>query len=73
MFVAEYEQLNFIEDCKEIPKIMKTITLYLVKYTENDVIKDKNHFLDCAVGYKNCRPIIVIIYNEYTFLKNDSI
>ena len=36
-------------------------------------MKDKNYFLDCAIGGENCRPIIVIKYDKCTFLVNDSI
>ena len=52
---------------------MKEIEPYLIEFREDDTIKDKNHLLNYAVEGENCWPIIVIIYDECTFLANDDI
>ena len=47
--------------------------LYLIKFSKNGIIKDKSYLLDQAIGGKNCRPIILITYDKYTFLVNNGI
>ena len=46
---------------------------YLVEFREDGTIKDKNHFLDCAIEGENRRLIIVITYDEHIFLANNGI
>lgn len=52
---------------------MKELELYLVEFKMDGTIKAKNYLLDCEVRGDNCRPIIVITYDEYTFSSNNGI
>lgn len=56
-----------------VSKMMKEMEPYLVEFKEDGTMKDKNYPLDCAVGGKNRRPIIVITYDECTFSANGGI
>ena len=47
--------------------------LYLIKFREDGIIKEKDYSLDCIVGGKNHQPIIVITHNECIFSTNNSI
>lgn len=59
-----------VEDLKQFLIMMKKIELYLIKLRTDRTIKEKNYLLDYIVRRKNCWPIIVITYNEYTFFAN---
>lgn len=46
---------------------------YLVEFNEDSIIKDKVYSSGYKVNNSEHQPIIVIIYNEYTFSANDGI
>lgn len=52
---------------------MKELEPYLVEFEIDGTMKAKNYFSDCEVRGNNCRPIIVITYDEYTFSSNNGI
>lgn len=53
-------------------KKLKAFGLYLVEFCNNSFIKEKMYLSDYAVNGLNKRPVILITYNESTFLVNDS-
>ena len=73
VFVDGHEWLDMIEDCKRFLNKMEELKPYLVKFNENGTMKDKMYPPDCAVGGGDCQPVIIITYNECTFLTNDGI
>lgn len=52
---------------------MKKLKLYLIEFNENGIIIDKTNLSNCAIRSKDYWPVIIIIYNKYTFLANDNI
>lgn len=45
----------------------------MVEFEKNNIIKKKIYPFNCIFHSFNCRPIIVITYNEYIFSANNSI
>lgn len=45
---------------------------YLVEFDKTSQIIQKIYLLDCGVRKKEQQPVIVITYNKYIFLLNDS-
>lgn len=72
-FIDGHEQLDVVKDCKNFLRKMEELKPYMVKFEENITMKNKIHLSDCAVYGNDCRPIIVITYNECTFSANDGI
>lgn len=60
--------MDIVKDCKNFLIKIKELKLYMVEFKENSAIKDKIYLSNCAVY-----PIIIIIYNRYTFSVNDRI
>ena len=52
---------------------MKELKLYLVKFNKDGIIKNKIYQLDYTIRGEDCWPIIIITYNECTFLENNGI
>lgn len=52
---------------------MEELKPYLVEFNKNSIMKNKTYSSDCAVGVEDCQSVIIIIYNEYIFLANNSI
>ncbi len=52
---------------------MKEFEPYLVKFEKDITMKAKTYPSDCKLKGEQRRPIIVIPYDEYTFLSNDDI
>ena len=52
---------------------MEELKPYMVTFEENGTMKPKIYPLNFAVGGDNCRPIIVITYDECIFSTNDGI
>lgn len=50
---------------------MRLLLFYLVKFSENNSILEKNYPNDCIVKKLDQRSIIMIIYNKSIFLAND--
>ena len=53
-------------------KKLKVLDLYLVKFYNDSFIEEKAYFSDCTVIGSNKRLVIFNIYNESTFLVNNS-
>ena len=73
VFINGYKWSNIVEDCKRFLNKIKELKLYLVKFNENDVMKNKMYLPNCVVRGENCQSKIRITYNIYTFLINNSI
>lgn len=73
IFVDRHKWLDIIEDHDRFLNKIKELKLYLVKFDENDKIKDKIYSSDYGIGDKNCQPVIVITHNECIFSTNDGI
>lgn len=73
VFINKYEQSDFVENCKNFLRRIKELKLYIVKFEENSVIKDKIYLFDYTVHDNDYYLIIIIIYNEYIFSTNDRI
>ena len=73
VFVDGHEWSDVIEDCKRFLKKIEDLKPYLVEFNENGTMRDKTYPPDYAVGDEDCRPIIIITHDEYTFLANDGI
>lgn len=67
MFVDGHERPDVIENCEQFLTRMKEMEPYLVEFREDGTMKEKDYLLDCAVGGENCRPIIVITYDDVHF------
>lgn len=52
---------------------MKEFKPYLVKFDENDKIKNKIYLPNCIVSGEDCQPIIIITYYKYIFFANNNI
>lgn len=52
---------------------MEELKPFIVEFNENGVIKPKTFFVNCSVGGKDHRPIIVITHDKCTFSTNDGI
>lgn len=50
---------------------MSALFLYFVEFSEDGSILPKDYLEDCAISGADKRPIIIIIYNESTFLANN--
>ena len=73
LFIDRHKQLDKVEDCKWVIKIMKKIDTYLIKFKKDSTIKDNNYPLDYAIRGENCRANIVIIHDKYKFLVYNNI
>lgn len=73
IFVDGHKRLDIMENWKNFLQKMEELKPYIVEFDKNCAMKPKIYPVDCAVGEINQRPIIVIIYDEYTFLANDRI
>ena len=73
VFVNGHKRSDVVEDRKKFLNKMEDLKPYLVKFYENGIMKDKTYPPDCAIRDEDCRPVIIITYDEYTFLANDSI
>lgn len=56
---------------KEFLNEIKKLLLYLIEFSENRFIILKKYFKDYIIDKLNRQPIIMIIYNENTFLANN--
>lgn len=52
---------------------IKKLKPYIVKFNKNSAIKAKNYLVNYAMRDKKYWPIILIIYNKYTFFSNDRV
>lgn len=66
-----HEQSDVVEYCHQFLGKIKAIKPYLVEFEENSSMKSKVYLEDYAVGGSNCRPIIIITYNESIFNANN--
>lgn len=73
IFIDGYKQTNVIENCKNFFKRLKKLKLYLIEFKEDDIIKPKIYFSNCAIDRNEQQSIIIIIYNEYIFFTNNRI
>lgn len=73
VFVDKHKQSDIVENWEQFLKIMKKLEPYLVKFKEDSIIKAKNYLSDCKIVGNKRWPIIVITYDEYMFLSNNSI
>ena len=71
--VNEYEQPDVVKDQEHFLKKMEELKLYLVELEEDNIMKAKNYSSDCKIGDNQYQQIILIIYDESTFLSNDII
>lgn len=62
-----------VEDCKRFLNKIKKLKPYLVKFNKDNTMKSKIYRLDYIVEDEDCRSIMIITYNKYIFLANDSI
>ena len=73
IFIDGHKRSDLVEDCKRFLNKMENLKPYLVEFNEDGTMKDKTYPLDCAIGGENRRPVIIITYDECTFLANDGI
>lgn len=73
VFVDKHKWLDVIKDWKQFLKTIKELESYLVEFEEDGTIKVKNYPSDCIIKGDECQLIIIITYNECTFLLNDGI
>lgn len=52
---------------------MKELKPYMIEFEKNGAMKEKIYLFDYAVHSSNCRPIIVITHDKYTFSANNDI
>lgn len=52
---------------------MKKLEFYLLKLNKDEKIKIKDYYSDCPIESANSQLIIIHIYDESTFLVNNSI
>lgn len=71
VLIDGHERANVVEDRKAFLKTMSDLEPYLVEFDSEGNIKDKIYSDDCQVGGTNCRPVIVITYDECTFSANN--
>lgn len=71
VFVDGQERADIIEDQKIFLKIMEEMEPYLVEFDHNGIMLSKIYPSNCEIKRENCRPIIVITYDECTFSSND--
>ena len=53
-----------VEDRNRFLTRMEELKPYMVEFEENSAMKPKIYPSDCVVGGEDCRPIIVITYDE---------
>lgn len=51
---------------------MKKLLSYLIKFSKDRFMISKKYLKDFAIGKPNKQLVIIIIYNESTFLANNS-
>ena len=73
IFVDGHERLDVVEDCKNFLQKMEELKPYIVEFEENGAIKPKIYLSDCVISGNDWWPIIVITYDECTFLANNRI
>ena len=73
IFVDGHKRLDIMEDWKNFLQKMEELKPYIVEFDKNCAMKPKIYPADCVVREINQRPIIIIIYDECTFLANDRI
>lgn len=73
VFIDGHKWSNIIKNHKKYLKKIKELKLYLVKFNENNTIKEKNYLANCTVGGNNYQPVIIITHDRYTFFANDRI
>lgn len=62
-----------VKDWEQFLKTIKKLESYLVEFKEDSTMKTKNYPSDCKIRGDERQPIIVITYDECTFLSNDDI
>lgn len=73
IFVNGYERPDVVEDQKKFLHKVEELKPYLVEFNEDGIMKEKIYSVDCTVGDSDCRPVIVITYDEYIFSANNRI
>lgn len=71
MFIDWHKCKDVIEYKKIFLKKMRLLLLYFVEFSEDSSILKKNYLNNCAVEKLDRRWIIMITYNESTFLANN--
>lgn len=52
---------------------MGELKFYIVEFDEFSIMKPNVYLPNCVIGGDNWQAIIILIYNEYTFLINNGI
>lgn len=73
VFIDGYKRSDVIKDRKRFLKKMEELKPYLVEFNKDSTMKEKNYSANCAVDSCDCRPVIMITHDEYTFSANDEI
>lgn len=59
------------KDCENFLKKIEELKPYIVKLYKNGIIRPKTYPLDYAIGERNLKPVIVIIYDKCIFSIKD--
>ena len=73
MFIDGYERSDAMGDWNNFLTRIEDLKPYMAEFEENDAMKPKNYSSDYKVRSDDCRPIIVITYDECTFSAHDEI
>lgn len=71
VFIDGHEREDVVEHRETFLEEMRLLLPYLVEFSEDDSILEKDYLDDCAVGGPDRRPIIMITHDESTFSAND--
>lgn len=73
VFVDKYEQFDIMKDYKNFFIKMEELKLYMVKFEEDGIMNPKLCLSNCVIKGNERQPIIIIIYDEYTFFTNNRV
>ena len=71
VFLDGHERPDVVEYRAQFLKELEALGPYLVEFRNDSSMEEKVYSSDCAVNGPNKRPVILIIYDESTFLAND--
>lgn len=71
VFLDGHERPDVVEYRKEFLEALKKLSPYLVEFTSDGKIKQKEYPAGCEVGGSQCRPVIIITHDESIFSAND--
>lgn len=69
VFIDGYKQLDVMENRNCFLIKIEELKPYIVEFNKDSVIKIKNYPLSCTIREKEYYLVIIITYNECTFLQ----